>query len=89
MPDHVHWVVALGNGESLSRLMQSFKGYVAYRLNQIEGLPEKIWQSGFHDHALRSDEDLRAMARYVIANPLRAGLVDDIGLYPRWDAIWL
>jgi hypothetical protein len=29
------------------------------------------------------------MARYIIANPLRAGLVDRIGDYPLWDAMWL
>ena len=33
--------------------------------------------------------DLRVAARYVIANPLRAGLVDEIGKYPYWDAVWL
>ena len=48
-----------------------------------------IWQDGFHDHAIRKEEDLRAMARYVIANPLRAGLVKNIGDYPHWDAVWL
>jgi hypothetical protein len=29
------------------------------------------------------------MARYVVANPLRAGLVKRLGDYPLWDAIWL
>ncbi|MGB4488330.1 MAG: transposase, partial [Pseudomonas veronii] len=25
----------------------------------------------------------------IVANPLRAGLVEHIGQYPLWDAIWL
>jgi len=29
------------------------------------------------------------MARYIVANPLRAGLVERIGDYPLWDATWL
>jgi hypothetical protein len=29
------------------------------------------------------------MARYVVANPLRAGLVQKLGDYPLWDAIWV
>ncbi|NJC47919.1 UNVERIFIED_ORG: hypothetical protein GGR78_001170 [Xanthomonas campestris] len=29
------------------------------------------------------------MARYLIANPLRAELVERVGDYPFWDAIWL
>jgi len=41
------------------------------------------------DHALRSDEDLRAVARYVIANPVRAGLAQRVGGYPFWDAVWI
>jgi hypothetical protein len=32
---------------------------------------------------------LRDIARYIIANPLRAGLAESIGDYPHWDAIWL
>jgi len=41
------------------------------------------------DHALRTDENLLNVARYIIANPLRAGLVTRIGDYPLWDSIWL
>ncbi len=29
------------------------------------------------------------VARYIIANPLRAGLVGRVGDYPLWDAVWL
>ena len=49
----------------------------------------RIWDRGFHDRALRAEDDVRAAARYLIANPLRAGLVEQIGDYPFWDAIWL
>ncbi|PJA25166.1 MAG: IS200/IS605 family transposase, partial [Alphaproteobacteria bacterium CG_4_10_14_0_2_um_filter_63_37] len=28
-------------------------------------------------------------ARYLVANPLRKGLVEEIGQYPHWDAIWV
>jgi len=37
----------------------------------------------------RCDEGLRAVARYVIANPVRAGLAERVGDYPFWDAVWL
>ncbi len=29
------------------------------------------------------------IARYIIANPLHAGLVKQVGDYPFWDAVWL
>ena len=58
-------------------------------LNRYRGNHGRVWQDGFHDHALRREEDLRAAARYVVANPLRAGLVETIGQWPLWDAVWL
>ena len=48
-----------------------------------------IWQRAFFDHGLRDDEDTAKVARYIVANPLRAGLVTKLGDYPHWDAIWL
>ncbi|MEW2970339.1 transposase, partial [Pseudomonas aeruginosa] len=39
--------------------------------------------------ALRKDEDVRVAARYIIANPIRAGLVRKAGEYPHWDCVWL
>ncbi|MGB9429820.1 MAG: transposase [Gammaproteobacteria bacterium] len=90
MPDHVHWLLILDQRGSLDQLMRSFKGYTARALNvrlQRKGIP--LWQPGFHDHAVRGDEDLRRLARYIVTNPLRARLVEDIGQYHLWDAIWL
>jgi len=43
----------------------------------------------FFDHALRVDEDLRRIARYIVANPLRSKLVPRIEEYSLWDAVWL
>ena len=44
---------------------------------------------GFHDHALREEENLLHAARYIVANLKRAGLVQRVSDYPYWDAIWL
>jgi len=83
MPDHLHWLMQLGEGIDLSRCMGSVKSITARQL----GIP--FWQKGFHDHAVRKEEDLPAVARYVVSNPVRAGLVKRVGEYPHWDAIWL
>jgi hypothetical protein len=52
-------------------------------------LGQAVWQSGFHDRALRQEEELQTIARYIVANPLRAGLVKRVGDYAHWDAMWL
>jgi len=48
-----------------------------------------LWQDGFHDHALRREEDLKQVAWYIVANPLRAGLADRLGDYPYWNLDWV
>jgi putative transposase len=83
MPDHLHWLMELTGQTDLSRILQSVKTLSAKQI----GRP--FWQAGYHDHAVRKEEDIKAIARYIIANPLRAGLVKHIGDYPHWDAIWL
>jgi putative transposase len=83
MPDHLHWLLELTGQADLSRILQSVKGLSAKQIGH------RFWQPGYHDRALRKEEDIKAIARYVVANPLRAGLVKRIGDYPHWDAIWL
>lgn len=82
MPDHIHWLLLVKSG-SLSSAVQRVKSmYSRYA-------GEKQWSKGFYDHAIRGDEDLTAVARYIVANPLRAKLVARVGDYPHWDAVWL
>jgi len=90
MPEHLHWLIELKGKRSLDAVMQSLKGYTARGINALIGRPGKpVWQAGYFDRALRTDEDVREVARYIIGNPLRAGLCKDVGKYPLWDAIWL
>jgi REP element-mobilizing transposase RayT len=69
MPDHLHWLMALGKLRELSSVVGTLKSLSTRRLCG------PVWQPGFHDHAVRKNEDLPALARYIVANPLRAGLV--------------
>jgi len=90
MPDHLHWLVSLGEKTSLQQTIASMKRRSAYRINEQNsraGTP--VWQPGFHDYAIRKEDEIKDVARYIVANPLRAGLVDKIGDYPFWDAIWI
>jgi REP element-mobilizing transposase RayT len=89
MPDHLHWLVQLPEGVGLSSVMQQVKGWSGSRILLSAGGHGPVWQAGFHDHALRKEEDLTRVARYIVANPLRARLVGRLGDYPLWDAVWL
>jgi len=87
MPDHLHCLVQLGKSP-LPKVMQSVHSLTARASNAERGTSGQVWQGAFHDRALRADDDLLEAARYLIANPLRAGLVTAVGDYPFWDAVW-
>lgn len=89
MPDHFHGLLQLGEDATLATVMQRFKGNTAIRVNRLLKVAGPLWQRGYHDHAMRKDEDLETMARYVVGNPVRAGLVNRTGEYPFWNAEWL
>ena len=89
MPDHVHWLVQVGEEDTLSRVVNRLKSASSRQVHRLMGTRGSLWQQGFHDHALRAQEDVRRVARYVLANPLRAGLVQRMGAYPYWNAMWV
>ena len=89
MPDHLHWLMQVRDRGSLAACVNNVKSHSARRINALRGTSGRVWQRGFHDRALRSDEDVAAVARYIVANPLRAGIVDSVREYPFWDAVWI
>ena len=83
MPDHLHWLMQLGEEKDLSSLVQQVKSWAS------KAIGKSIWQKGFYDHAVRKEEDIKNIARYIVANPLRTNIVNKLNDYPHWDAIWL
>ncbi len=89
MPDHFHALLRLRSGTRLASLLHTVKGSSARAINRRLGRVGTLWQPNFHDRALRADENRVVVARYIVANPLRSGLVDRIGDFPHWDCAWL
>ncbi|MHB1531192.1 REP-associated tyrosine transposase [Acidithiobacillus sp.] len=87
MPDHVHWLLQLGAATPIDELVIRLKSASARQVNRVLARTGPLWSTAYHDHVLREEDDLRAAARYLIANPLRAGLVQRVGDYPFWDAV--
>ena len=87
MPDHLHLLLRLAEG-NLSRRVGYLKARMAAAVNQQRGGTGPLWCRGFHDHAMRTDEDLAKAAAYVVANPVRAGLADSPMAYPWWNCSW-
>ncbi len=89
MPDHLHWLIQLNESWTLSRVVKTLKARSALAINRHLCRRGSVWQRAYFDRALRVTDDVRQAARYIVANPLRAGLVQHIGFYPHWDCIWM
>ena len=89
MHDHLHLLIALGTEDGLPSVVQKVKSNTARKLKSWNPRIEHVWAPAFHDRALRRDEDLRDVARYLVLNPVRAGLVRRVGDSPFWDAAWI
>ena len=75
MPDHVHLLVeGRASDSDLKRFIRIGKQRSAYLYSRTTG-GGQLWQEGFHDRALRREDDVTVAARYVLENPVRAGLV--------------
>lgn len=88
MPDHFHGILQLGKN-NLAQTIGHLKGLSAKNINSIFESTGAIWQPSYYDRALRAEDDRKHIARYIVANPLRAGLVKSIRHYPYWDSIYL
>ncbi len=75
-------------GGALSRVVGRMKGRASRRIGTSGLSWGKVWQPGFYDRALRRNEDLYSAAHYVLANPVRAGLVEHYSEYPLSYSVW-
>jgi putative transposase len=81
MPDHVHLLVESQAEDSdclrfIARAKQFAGFHYQARFNR------RLWQRYGYEHTLRSDEAGISVARYILENPVRAGLVTRIEDYP-------
>src|SRR5262245_23498020 len=74
MPDHIHLLVEGTTSEAdLQRFVKLSKQRSGFKFARITG--QRLWQDGYFERVLRKDEDAKEIARYILENPVRAGLV--------------
>ena len=75
MPDHIHLLLSFSREMRMQTVVAKWKEWTAKTL-RIE------WQRDFFEHRLRRDESYREKADYIMANPVRAGLVARLEDWP-------
>jgi len=85
MPDHLHALVeGLTEDADLRRFVRLAKQRAGFWFARERH--ERLWQESFFDRTLRQEDDLVDVIRYVIDNPVRAGLVDAQASYRFWGS---
>jgi putative transposase len=81
MPDHVHLFIRGPDNFMLGQWIGMLKQNLAKQIED-SGTTSMIWQRGFFDHLLRSDESYAQKWNYFRENPLRAGLLTNADDWP-------
>ena len=55
MPDHMHLII-IPEDKAISGYMKSIKGFSSRQINEVFGRKGSIWQNGFYDYILDSEE---------------------------------
>lgn len=78
MPNHFHILFDLIKGNrGLSKIMQSLKRISARKSNVIINRTGTFWQDESFDRLVRDQKELLAVLRYIMYNPVKAGLVEN------------
>ncbi len=82
MPDHIHFFASpMKNEKPLSNFIRDFKKWTHARAVE-KGFDGKLWQNEFFDHLLRGNESYHDKWKYVLDNPVRAGLCESAEDWP-------
>ena len=82
MPDHIHVIVSPAESTlPLSKFLNVFKGRTTAIFKDKENL-RKIRQRSAFDHVIRTEENLKAVIKYIMNNPVRKGIVKKADEYP-------
>ena len=74
MPNHVHVILRVRHGHTLSKAMQRVKGASAHGANRLLGRTGTFWAREYYDRYARDTDHLTRAIAYVRANPVKAGL---------------
>lgn len=88
MPNHAHVCFRQYPGVSLPDILQSWKGFSGRECNRILQRDGQFWEREYFDRAVRSERQLRNVINYIHGNPVKAGLVQEVGQW-RWSSAWM
>jgi putative transposase len=86
MSNHFHAVMRPRDIDTLSRFVHAWLSDHASKHNRRYDLPGHIWQGRFKAFPVAGDDHFLTVMKYVLQNPVRAGLVANARDYP-WSSL--
>lgn len=82
MPNHVHVLLSLGPELSIEKAVQMMKGNFSYRAKKELGYQGEIWQKGFSEVQVLTEDSFLRHQEYIDENPVKKGLARSAEEYP-------
>jgi len=77
MPNHVHALFVQNPAWPLEKLIRSWKGFTARRINALVGRSGGFWQRDYFDRLVRDEKHFVNCVRYIRRNPEKARLIQN------------
>lgn len=87
MPNHVHVLVEMFSGISLSEVLHSWRSYTAHQINRVLNRTGQVWMAEYFDRYIRDYNHYQKVVNYIHNNPVKAGFVSSPHEY-RWSSAY-
>ena len=83
MPNHVHFIAAFGDNDSMLQQCTAWKRFTGRAINQLEGRTGEFWQADQFDHLIRGERQFAYFRQYISENPTKPKLRE--GEFLHWS----
>lgn len=87
MPNHLHLLVDVWD-EPLAKLIGGWKGVIAHEANKFLKRSGEFWEREHLDTVIKDDSHRQTAVKYIEANPVKAGLVQEAKEWSWSSARW-
>ena len=81
MPDHVHLIIQPIGKYNISEIVKKIKGSFSRYYNKQNKTSGTVFQKGFYDSIIKTEEQLYKTIEYIHYNPVKKGIVAEMGDY--------
>lgn len=74
MPNHVHLLAAIADGETIGGVIGKLKSWTTREINRVRGTHGPVWMDDYYDRIIRSERHFHRCITYFEDNPQEAKL---------------